>query len=162
MRPSAGSIVTPNGSLPTLYVRSIEAASAPAGKAALRTKAKPKAAANRRIGPHYRDDHGRVGSKELASHLVRMAACACLRTSDSVHNALQPARARAAVRVHVADHSVRGAQREVVARRSALPPLRLHPPRAHALDDREAPTRDLQQRELPFVPYEACGDRIGE
>src|SRR6185503_12765944 len=59
-------------------------------------------------------------------------------------------------------HAVSGAEREVIARGSTFPPFRLNTPAAHDLDDGEAPTRDLQQRELPFVPHEACRDRVGE
>src|SRR6185503_1702002 len=84
------------------------------------------------------------------------------KNGDSVHNALQPARSRPAVGVHVADHSVRGAQRQVVARGSTFPPFRLDAPAAHHFHDREAPTRHLQQRELPFVPHEAFWYRVGE
>src|SRR6266540_1368414 len=163
MRPSAGSMVTPKGSLPTGNVRSMEAASAAPGSAALRSNAKPKAAPSCRMWTAITGcGQFPVSSNELASRLVRMAAPVWLRKVVLVHNALQPARSRSAVGVDVADHAVRGAKREVIARGPALPPLGLDAPAAHDLDDGEAPTRDLQQRELPFVPHEACRDQVGE
>src|SRR6266849_8631360 len=132
MRPSDGSIVTPNGSLPTGYVRSMDAASAALGSAALRTNAKASAAPRCRMWTAITGGaRPSVSSNELANRLVPMARLCAREARSSVHNALQPARSRAAVGVHVADHAVRGAQREVVPCRPALPPLRLDTPAAH-------------------------------
>src|SRR5207248_4348955 len=138
--PSRGSIVTPNGSVcvpPRSQVRSTLTASAGDGSASDASRARQSTDAIRRMCP-----------------VKRLACLAGYASSTGVliHHAVQPASTRAPVCVHVADHAIGGAYGEVVARRPALPPLRLHPPAAHDPDHREVTTTAMQQRQPALLP----------
>lgn len=80
----------------------------------------------------------------------------------SVHDALQEPLTPAPIAVDVAEQAIRGPQGQVLARDAVGPPLAVHAPAPHDLDDDEPPVAYAQRAGLALVPFHVRRQWIGK
>src|SRR5439155_6591008 len=86
-------------------------------------------------------------------------SCSAIRL---IEDPLEPPSTRAPVSIDIADQTVGGPEREVIARDAVLPPVRFDAPFAQLFDDGMPMPRDDERDELTLIPDQPRGERFGE